>query len=488
MELTGRDGVWTIDLARRVGSPGGFGEVFVGASPDGEEVAIKRVRLDPTEGDLAELLLRELEFAGYLKRGGTPSGLISYFDVAQDEESLYLVMELAERSLRDVLTGSPMPGQEVVPILLDVLHGLQSLDELDDPILHRDLKPENILQVSGQWKLCDFGLARFREKGTGSPTFKGGGTPAYMAPEVWRGESPTVQTDLYSVGCIAYEMAIGEAPFTGSASEIREGHLEREPSGLDGIEPLSLRRVVRGMLTKTPAGRPGSAAQVTRVLRSGDAPESEEIAGILEVISEHEKRVAERAAEDSARLEQEARFQVLVQDGDRLLKAHFEEARGRLSEYLEGVKLGHRDQHDGSGQLARLMLSHEHGSLMITIWGHEAQIGHGANSTSAVTLGEVKGRSSTSRTEVLLANVVLESRESGPKWMFYRFTMNPVVRREAYTQFGGDPDRVHGLPREVFIQDIGNVGGGGMHVYTVSKVEVTQSSIIDLLQEALALV
>jgi eukaryotic-like serine/threonine-protein kinase len=88
-------------------------------------------------------------------------------------------------------------------------------------IIHRGLKPANVLRYAGRWKLADFGIARDQEIGTQDPTFVGWGSFPYMAPELWELKSPTIKTDLYALGCLAYELLAGSRRTPGT----------RRPSG-----------------------------------------------------------------------------------------------------------------------------------------------------------------------------------------------------------------------------------------------------------------
>jgi serine/threonine-protein kinase len=91
-----------------------------------------------------------------------------------------------------------------------------------------------VLRVGERVVLSDFGIARDAEVGTQDPTFKGWGSVRYMAPEVLRGESPTVKSDLYALGVIAFEVLTGACPFVGSQDEIRRAHLDDAPPPLPG--------------------------------------------------------------------------------------------------------------------------------------------------------------------------------------------------------------------------------------------------------------
>src|SRR5581483_9311749 len=92
--------------------------------------------------------------------------------------------------------------QEIVGHVKQMLEGLKALHT---KTVHRDLKPENILLSSETLKIGDFGLAKFVDEATRTLTFKGSGTPRYMAPEVWTGQHVVPATDLYALGVLFFE-------------------------------------------------------------------------------------------------------------------------------------------------------------------------------------------------------------------------------------------------------------------------------------------
>ena len=113
-----------------------------------------------------------------------------------------------------------------------------------------DVLPGN---ASGCWHLADFGIARYAEATTASDAFKYFMTPAYAAPEQWRGERATSATDVYAFGVVAHELLAGERPF--DRPDYRHQHLEESPKAMIGI-PEKLRSLVGECLYKGPGARP----------------------------------------------------------------------------------------------------------------------------------------------------------------------------------------------------------------------------------------
>jgi Tol biopolymer transport system component/tRNA A-37 threonylcarbamoyl transferase component Bud32 len=195
----------------------------------------------------------------------------------------YLVMEYIE--------GQPLKGP--LPVEKAVEYARQILDALDaahrQGIVHRDLKPANILLTKNGVKLLDFGLAKAeRAKATSASdetvtqaiTQEGAilGTLQYMAPEQLQGKPVDARSDLFSFGCVLYEMLTGKRAFDGaSAPSVIAAVLEREPAPLEVSPPLA--RVVKSCLAKDPDERIQTARDVKTVLRWAMEPQEESAQG-----------------------------------------------------------------------------------------------------------------------------------------------------------------------------------------------------------------
>ena len=138
-------------------------------------------------------------------------------------------------------------------------------------IVHRDLKPSNLMWTPDkQVKLTDFGLARAFEASVGRIVTQAAGTPYYMAPEQIRGAAVDPRTDIYSFGCVLFEMLCQRTPFTGGGTSIYH-HLNTSPEDPRTLRPEvpgALAEIVLHCLAKEPEERPASAAEIGR--RLGD--------------------------------------------------------------------------------------------------------------------------------------------------------------------------------------------------------------------------
>jgi eukaryotic-like serine/threonine-protein kinase len=186
-------------------------------------VAVKVVRAELLQDtDARRRFRREAQLVARLQH----PGIVSIFDFGTFADGgAYLVMELVRGDdLRRVLQrDGPLDVPRAMKIIMAVCGAIEAAHT--DGILHRDLKPENILLPGGtvEAKVLDFGVAKLlaekaddlHEPGASTLTLAGSivGTPAYMAPEQLRGETPDRRTDVFALGVITYEMLCGELPF-----------------------------------------------------------------------------------------------------------------------------------------------------------------------------------------------------------------------------------------------------------------------------------
>ncbi len=214
--------------------------------------------------------------------------IVTIHDIYDAENRLFIVMRLVDGpSLEEVIIArGPLPWPEALNIITAIIKGLDYAHTQD--ILHRDLKPANILLDSERGPmLTDFGLAKLAGESSTSITAGGGvvGTPHYIAPEVWEGKGTTKQSDIYALGCILYEMLLGEKIFKGETPPaVMMAHFK--PLALpdtwpEGI-PSDVARILRNALDNNPADRYTSAAQMVEDLESL-ASDEESLASLPDV-------------------------------------------------------------------------------------------------------------------------------------------------------------------------------------------------------------
>jgi Protein kinase domain/AAA ATPase domain len=264
-------------------SRGGMGRVYrVLDRLTGRVVTLKRVvePLDLGDKDSREArlsLAREFRLLASLRH----PNIIRVLDYGFDEYGEpYYTMDLAESARTIVEAGATAPLAVQVDLLVQTLRALVYLHR--HGIIHRDLKPPNILVVSDQVQLLDFGLALRRGGETDPGEF--GGTPLYMAPEMWRGEAASERSDLYALGMVAYEMQLGRYPLDTSDAHgvYRAIMTEALPLAGDPID-TRLRPTLVWLLAKEPARRPGDAREVIAALaEAGGLPVAAETAATRE--------------------------------------------------------------------------------------------------------------------------------------------------------------------------------------------------------------
>ncbi|MDT9689099.1 tetratricopeptide repeat protein [Streptomyces sp. P9(2023)] len=268
---------------------GGMGEVWRATDESlGRRVAVKCLKpLGPQRDPhfvtvLRERFRREARVAASLQH----RGVTVVHDFGESDGVLFLVMELLEgQNLSQLMEENkqhPLPVQDVVDIAEQVADALAYTHR--QGIVHRDLKPANIMRLGdGGVKICDFGIARLGDNigytsqltGTGIAM----GTPHYMSPEQISGGQVDHRSDLYSLGCVLYEIATGAPPFDlEDAWAVLVGHRDTAPEPLRTHRaelPDYLDRIVLDLLAKTPDDRPTDAGVLRRRIisaRTGTGP------------------------------------------------------------------------------------------------------------------------------------------------------------------------------------------------------------------------
>ncbi len=293
MGLTSGSKLGPYEIQARIGS-GGMGEVYRARDTRlGRDVAIKvlpeNLSNDP---ELKQRLEREARAISSLNH----PHICTLHDIGSQDGTEFLVMELLEgQTLSERLAKGPLPLDQVLKLGTEVAEALEKAHQ--QGIIHRDLKPANIMLTKAGAKLMDFGLAKPKISigaqavshftpstptmnlatltSASSPlTQKGSivGTFQYMAPELLQGADADARSDIFSLGCVLYEMLTGRRAFEGKSQlSVFTAILEKDPDPITSTQPLTpqmLDLIVRGCLAKDPAERFQSAHDVAINLRS----------------------------------------------------------------------------------------------------------------------------------------------------------------------------------------------------------------------------
>jgi eukaryotic-like serine/threonine-protein kinase len=256
---------------------GGMATVYLGRDlKHHRAVAINVLRPELAQVLGPERFVREIEIAAVL----THPHILPLHDSGEADGFLYYVMPYVEgESLRDRINREKqLPVDDARQIAREVASALAYAHSRD--VVHRDIKPENIMLVSGQAVVSDFGIARGISEAGGEKLTATGvsvGTPIYMSPEQAAGGGELDgRSDIYSLGCVLYEMLAGQPPFTGPTAEsVLHQHLVADPphiTAIRGAVPSPVEAVIRRALAKAPADRFATAAQFAEALAPISGP------------------------------------------------------------------------------------------------------------------------------------------------------------------------------------------------------------------------
>ncbi len=258
------------ELEQKIGE-GGMARVYLGRDLRlNRRVAIKTLH----EHHAADVsFLQRFHHEAQAAAGLRHPCIVNVYDVGQDGDIHYIVMEYVEGSdLKSlILRNGPLPIDHAVAIAEDVAEGLEAAHRMG--MVHRDVKPQNILvSPSGEVKITDFGIAKSSLSTALTETGVTFGTADYLSPEQARGFAATPRSDIYSLGVTLYEMLTGRLPFTGeNAVAVAMQHVSVEPPPprmFNAQIPPRLEALVLAALSKNPDERPASAREFAQMLRA----------------------------------------------------------------------------------------------------------------------------------------------------------------------------------------------------------------------------
>jgi serine/threonine-protein kinase len=263
------------DNLRELGA-GGMAVVYLAHDlRHGRDVAIKVLRDDVacSVGE-ADRFLGEIQLAARLAH----PHILPHYDSGDAGGIVYFVMPNVEgRSIRDRLNaGGQLPVDDAVRIATEIAGALDYAHR--HGIVHRDIKPDNIMLHDGHALIADFGIGKALSVTAGEALTTTGviiGTPAYMSPEQAAGESVDGRSDIYSLGCLLYEMLVGEPPFTGPSTQaVITKRFVQTPADVSALREGVSRPVARALqkaLARTPIDRYDTAAAFGAALTDAHA-------------------------------------------------------------------------------------------------------------------------------------------------------------------------------------------------------------------------
>ena len=256
------------EIQRELGR-GGMATVYLAHDVNHDRpVALKLVLPELAASIGNERFQREIRLAARLQH----PHILSVYDSGEAAGQLWFTMPFVEgESLRDrLIRETQLPVDEAVRVVREVALALDYAHRHD--VIHRDIKPENILLSDGQALVADFGIARaVGAEASITQTGMSIGTPAYMSPEQASGERGVDgRSDIYSLGCVLYELLAGEPPFTGpNPQAVIVRAMTENPRPITAVRPAvspTLAAVIAKAMARTPADRFGSGAEFAKAL------------------------------------------------------------------------------------------------------------------------------------------------------------------------------------------------------------------------------
>ncbi len=245
---------------------GGSADILLAEQSNNNDKVVVKImdHSHSTDRNSTKLLIQEFTL---MSRLDTPH-VIKTIDRGYTLNTTFITMEYLAGGTLSARIKKGVPLAAAISYILQIASGLAVIH--DARIIHRDIKPDNILfRLDETAVITDFGIAKLVGASAGL-TFSGHivGTPSYLAPELLSGNSPSIQSDLYSMGIMLYEMLVGKRPFRGANyQEIFDAHIKKPipqlPAGLASFQP-----VIDRLLAKQPGDRYPGCGELISDLKS----------------------------------------------------------------------------------------------------------------------------------------------------------------------------------------------------------------------------
>lgn len=288
---------------------GGFGIVYLVEDSRGNDYALKFIPQGANDS--------QVQFEAEIKAtlGLNSPNIIKIFDYGgcnlNATSGFFVISEYSRNgNYKSLISKTDTSIEEKISDIKQILKGLEVLHS---KTVHRDIKPENILLFEDTLKITDFGLSKYINEATRTLTFKGSGTPAYMAPEIWENEHATEATDLYSLGIMLFESLTGQLPFySEDIYEVREKHLYSASPRAKSINkeiPEHVDGIIKKLLLKEPEKRFQSAREVLEALSKTNPQPTIDFKIIIEKARKfHDNEEAQKMGIKSIQLKIEEEF------------------------------------------------------------------------------------------------------------------------------------------------------------------------------------
>jgi eukaryotic-like serine/threonine-protein kinase len=337
-------------IIREIGR-GGFGVVYLAEDETKTQYAVKIIapvsnpdarlsyqqEVQSTVGLENKNLLRIVDYGECLV--GSTRGLFAAAEFCPDGDYRNVLTSFAERK----------PSiQEILGHVKQILEGLKALHTRT---IHRDLKPENVFLAGDTLKIGDFGLAKFVDEATRTLTFKGSGTPRYMAPEVWTGQHVSPATDLYALGILFFEAVTGQPPFAAPDNQgLRDMHLYTpvpRPKTLNPALPDTLDGLIKKLVAKSMRDRYQNANEVLLALEAVPKAADSAVVGLADRVRRHHDTAEAKALEEQRAIQLEQNSQKRIQYMEQQLLDLIQEVVDELNSQLVETKIIRQDGYGG---------------------------------------------------------------------------------------------------------------------------------------------